>query len=97
MVELEAIVKPVQSWRLHKLSNIKWATISDGGLLCVTCTDMAVLCGNAMEKCHASYGSVSLKVRDIVGMPTTKQGPISCLPLMILNTSRRLLFLSTNA
>ncbi len=35
--------------------------VSDGGLLCVTCTDMAVLCGNAVEKCHAAYGAVPLK------------------------------------
>ena len=37
--------------------------VKDGGLLCVTCTDMAVLCGNAIEKCHASYGAVSLKAK----------------------------------
>ena len=35
--------------------------VSDGGLLCVTCTDMAVLCGNAAETCQAKYGSVSLR------------------------------------
>jgi tRNA (guanine26-N2/guanine27-N2)-dimethyltransferase len=35
--------------------------VDDGGLLCVTCTDMAVLCGNHPEVCHAKYGSVSLK------------------------------------
>lgn len=35
--------------------------IRDGGLLCVTCTDMAILCGNASEKCFAAYGAVSLK------------------------------------
>ena len=38
-------------------------SVKDGGLLCITCTDMAVLCGNAIEKCHASYGAVSLKAR----------------------------------
>jgi len=36
--------------------------VSDGGLLCVTCTDMAVLCGNAAETCRAKYGAVSLRV-----------------------------------
>lgn len=36
-------------------------SVRDGGLLCVTCTDMAVLCGNATETCHAKYGSISLK------------------------------------
>ena len=38
-------------------------SVADGGLLCVTCTDMAVLCGNAPESCHAKYGSLSLKSR----------------------------------
>ena len=37
--------------------------VKDGGLLCITCTDMAVLCGNAIEKCHASYGAISLKAK----------------------------------
>lgn len=35
--------------------------ISDGGLLNVTCTDMAVLCGSFPEKCFSLYGSVPLK------------------------------------
>ena len=35
--------------------------VTDGGLLCVTCTDMAVLCGNAAETCRAKYGAVSLR------------------------------------
>lgn len=33
------------------------------GLLCVTCTDMGVLCGNHGEACHAKYGSMSLKTK----------------------------------
>lgn len=37
--------------------------VKDGGILCVTCTDMAILCGNAPEACHAKYGSMSLKTR----------------------------------
>ncbi|XP_028390956.1 tRNA (guanine(26)-N(2))-dimethyltransferase-like [Dendronephthya gigantea] len=36
-------------------------SISDGGMLAVTCTDMAVLCGNHSEACYAKYGSMSLK------------------------------------
>ena len=36
-------------------------SIADGGLLCVTCTDMAVLCGNATETCYTKYGAVSLR------------------------------------
>ncbi|GFN80405.1 tRNA (guanine(26)-n(2))-dimethyltransferase [Plakobranchus ocellatus] len=35
--------------------------VRDGGLLCITCTDAAVLCGNALEKCSAIYGAVSLR------------------------------------
>lgn len=35
--------------------------VSEGGLLCVTCTDAPVLCGKAPEKCNANYGSVSLR------------------------------------
>lgn len=36
--------------------------VKDGGLLMVTCTDMAILCGNGVEACHAKYGSVSAKM-----------------------------------
>lgn len=35
--------------------------IADGGLLCVTCTDMAVLCGGHVESCFAKYNSAGLK------------------------------------
>ena len=34
--------------------------VEEGGLLCVTCTDSAVLCGKYPETCHAKYGSFSL-------------------------------------
>nr|XP_057921282.1 tRNA (guanine(26)-N(2))-dimethyltransferase isoform X2 [Doryrhamphus excisus]XP_057921283.1 tRNA (guanine(26)-N(2))-dimethyltransferase isoform X2 [Doryrhamphus excisus] len=37
--------------------------VSDGGLLCVTCTDMAVLAGNSGETCYSKYGSVSIKAK----------------------------------
>lgn len=36
-------------------------SVSDGGMLAVTCTDMAVLCGNHSEACYAKYGSMPLK------------------------------------
>ena len=36
-------------------------SICDGGLLCVTATDMAVLCGNANESCWMKYGSYPVK------------------------------------
>jgi len=35
--------------------------LADGGLLCVTCTDSAVLCGQTPETCFTKYGSVSLR------------------------------------
>ncbi|KAM9792307.1 tRNA (guanine(26)-N(2))-dimethyltransferase [Neosynchiropus ocellatus] len=35
--------------------------VSEGGLLCVTCTDMAVMAGNSGETCYSKYGSVSIK------------------------------------
>lgn len=41
--------------------NASIAGIADGGLLMVTCTDAAVLCGNASESCFARYGSMSLR------------------------------------
>ncbi|XP_040001474.1 tRNA (guanine(26)-N(2))-dimethyltransferase isoform X2 [Xiphias gladius] len=35
--------------------------VGEGGLLCVTCTDMAVMAGNSGETCYSKYGSVSIK------------------------------------
>ncbi|NXO73628.1 TRM1 dimethyltransferase, partial [Phainopepla nitens] len=35
--------------------------VNEGGLLCVTCTDMAVMAGNSAETCYSKYGAVSLK------------------------------------
>jgi tRNA (guanine26-N2/guanine27-N2)-dimethyltransferase len=35
--------------------------LEDGGLMLVTCTDMAVLCGAQSEACFSKYGSTSLK------------------------------------
>ncbi|KAH7950118.1 hypothetical protein HPB49_019771 [Dermacentor silvarum] len=37
--------------------------VQDKGLLLVTCTDMAILCGNSSETCRAKYGAVSLKTK----------------------------------
>ncbi|KAJ6668032.1 hypothetical protein lerEdw1_016353 [Lerista edwardsae] len=37
--------------------------VSEGGLLCVTCTDMAVMAGNTGETCYSKYGSMSIKAR----------------------------------
>lgn len=38
--------------------------VSDGGLMCVTCTDAAVLCGNGSETCYSKYGAMSLKTKN---------------------------------
>uniref|UniRef100_A0A7N4P2X1 tRNA (guanine(26)-N(2))-dimethyltransferase n=1 Tax=Sarcophilus harrisii TaxID=9305 RepID=A0A7N4P2X1_SARHA len=35
--------------------------VSEGGLLCVTCTDMAVMAGNSSETCYSKYGAMSIK------------------------------------
>ncbi|KAM6229404.1 LOW QUALITY PROTEIN: tRNA (guanine(26)-N(2))-dimethyltransferase [Spheniscus humboldti] len=35
--------------------------VSEGGLLCVTCTDMGVMAGNSAETCYSKYGAMSLK------------------------------------
>jgi tRNA (guanine26-N2/guanine27-N2)-dimethyltransferase len=39
------------------------AVAGDGGLLCITCTDTTVLCGNYPEVCFAKYGSMPLKAK----------------------------------
>lgn len=39
--------------------------ISDGGLLCVTSTDMTVLSGNYPEVCYAKYGSMPTKAKHL--------------------------------
>ncbi|XP_028998416.1 tRNA (guanine(26)-N(2))-dimethyltransferase isoform X2 [Betta splendens] len=37
--------------------------VGEGGLLCITCTDMAVMAGNSGETCYSKYGSISIKSR----------------------------------
>lgn len=37
--------------------------VADGGLLCVTCTDMPTLSGNYPDVCYAKYGCMPLKAR----------------------------------
>ena len=39
------------------------AVDGDGGLLCVTCTDMTVLGGSYPEVCYAKYGSMPVKAK----------------------------------
>eukprot|EP00238_Polyblepharides_amylifera_P013116 CAMPEP_0196574958 /NCGR_PEP_ID=MMETSP1081-20130531/4548_1 /TAXON_ID=36882 /ORGANISM="Pyramimonas amylifera, Strain CCMP720" /LENGTH=566 /DNA_ID=CAMNT_0041893121 /DNA_START=128 /DNA_END=1828 /DNA_ORIENTATION=- len=38
-------------------------SVSDGGLLCCTATDMAVLCGNNKEACWQKYGCFPLRAK----------------------------------
>lgn len=38
-------------------------SVASGGLLMVTCTDMAVLAGNSPETCYSKYGAISLRNR----------------------------------
>lgn len=35
--------------------------VKDNGLLMITCTDLAILCGNHSETCRAKYGATSIK------------------------------------
>jgi tRNA G26 N,N-dimethylase Trm1 len=37
-------------------------SVSEGGLLCVTCTDMAVLCGKNVEVAYSKYSATPIKV-----------------------------------
>ncbi|KAJ4461659.1 putative tRNA methyltransferase 1 L homeolog [Paratrimastix pyriformis] len=37
--------------------------VAEGGLLCITCTDMGVLAGNTPEVCWTKYGTVPVKAR----------------------------------
>uniref|UniRef100_A0A6J0UA17 tRNA (guanine(26)-N(2))-dimethyltransferase n=2 Tax=Pogona vitticeps TaxID=103695 RepID=A0A6J0UA17_9SAUR len=37
--------------------------VDEGGLLCVTCTDMAVMAGNSGETCYSKYGAMSIKAK----------------------------------
>lgn len=48
------------------------------GLLCITCTDMAVLAGNSGETCYSKYGAMALKSRACHEMVRTLQTPQAC-------------------
>lgn len=37
--------------------------VTDGGLLMITATDMAVLAGNSPETCYLKYGAISLRTK----------------------------------
>eukprot|EP00056_Hartaetosiga_gracilis_P003252 m.61377 g.61377 ORF g.61377 m.61377 type:complete len:552 (-) comp11386_c1_seq1:821-2476(-) len=54
-------------------------SVRNGGLLCITCTDMAVLCGAHGDTCFAKYGAMPVKaqhchemgVRILLGLTST--------------------------
>ena len=60
-----------------------WRVLTAGslptGLLCVACTDMAVLAGNSGETCYSKYGAMALKSRAchemVRGLPTLLPPP----------------------
>lgn len=57
-------------WRLCSLCVCVCVSLS--GLLCVTCTDMAVMAGNSGETCYSKYGSVSIKSKYCHEMVSTR-------------------------
>lgn len=46
----------------HFLDSAVQAT-ADDGVLMVTCTDLATMCGNSPEACLARYGTMSMRIR----------------------------------
>jgi tRNA (guanine26-N2/guanine27-N2)-dimethyltransferase len=61
---LDAAIQSVQEGGMfHPSQELLWSNkdIHHLGLLCVTCTDMAVLAGNHGETCHAKYGAMPLR------------------------------------
>lgn len=59
-------------------------SIANGGLLCVTCTDLPVLCGNAPEICHSRYGATPVK------SPTTHEVAVRIVYASIQAAANRL-------
>lgn len=58
------------------------------GLLCVTCTDMAVMAGNSGETCYSKYGSVSIKSKychEMVGKHTAEACHVVFVLLILWN------------
>lgn len=53
-------------------------SLSPPGLLCVTCTDMAVMAGNSGETCYSKYGSVSIKAKYCHEM--VRNAGLNCIP-----------------
>ncbi|CAH2010051.1 unnamed protein product [Acanthoscelides obtectus] len=37
--------------------------VKEGGLLLITATDMAILCGNSPETCYSKYGAIPIKIK----------------------------------
>jgi len=65
-------------------------SVANGGLMCVTCTDMSVFCGNYPEKCFALYGAIPLKAKFTHVSPEAPHQfcsllPSSCFVLSVLS------------
>ncbi|KAK6097969.1 RNA methyltransferase tRNA(m5U54)methyltransferase [Batrachochytrium dendrobatidis] len=59
-------------------------SVSDGGLLCITCTDMAVLAGSQPESCWSKYGGIN-----IPGAPYTHEMALRILLHSIQSTAAK--------
>eukprot|EP00217_Crustomastix_stigmatica_P004457 CAMPEP_0183806124 /NCGR_PEP_ID=MMETSP0803_2-20130417/38773_1 /TAXON_ID=195967 /ORGANISM="Crustomastix stigmata, Strain CCMP3273" /LENGTH=608 /DNA_ID=CAMNT_0026050885 /DNA_START=131 /DNA_END=1957 /DNA_ORIENTATION=- len=57
VVDLDPYGTPVQ------LLDSGVQAVADGGLMCITATDMAVLCGNNAEVCRSKYGAFPAKAK----------------------------------
>ena len=58
--------------------------VSEGGLLCVTATDMAVLCGKNSEVCYSKYGVMSMR-----GLPSCHEFAIRAVLAAIESAANR--------
>ncbi|KAI9529128.1 hypothetical protein NQZ68_013435 [Dissostichus eleginoides] len=59
-------------------------SVGEGGLLCVTCTDMAVMAGNNTETCYSKYGSVSIKAKYCHEMSNNKEATSASVSLSFI-------------
>ena len=56
-------------WFAHLVRVVTFSVVSnlqataDGGLICITCTDMGVLCGNAPETGYSKYGALPIRTK----------------------------------
>jgi tRNA G26 N,N-dimethylase Trm1 len=72
-------------WYVHfyEALSLSLSCVACVGLLCVTCTDAAVLCGSYAEVAYANYGSFSMRVCAITVLC------VECVPILGLFRLRR--------